>query len=255
MKNFIFSLVTMLVMLFTCVSLSSCGNSNKSKTAEPDASTESSEDIGDVLSQVDLFDGYVIFQSSIVPFGETESKVRSGLKKDGKILIEPRFANISYDANLNGFKCYTDTKLYTVADMNGKVLREGGYERVERENDGAVYRFFNKDKMAVYVAKAQNSWGMYEKIVVTDHFVFLKENNLWGVKSLDGNYEFDRAYNRVYIVNYKSAKDFAVVTCIEGEWKLCDQDNAYYDTSEAEIKKLVKFPVGEPVGELDYAKF
>ena len=253
MKNFIYSLVTMLVMLFTCVSLSSCGNDNKPKTAAVD---ESSEDVGDILSQTELFDGYVVFQSSVVPLGETASQVRAGLKKDGKVIIEPRFANIEYDAALDGFKCYADAQLYTVANMDGKVLREGAYERVDREEDGAIYRFFNKDKMAVYSTKAQTSWGMYEKIVVTKHFVFVKEGNLWGVKSIDGVYEFDKIYNKVYVVNYKSEKKFDVVTCENGKWELCDQDKAYYsDASEAEIKRLIKAPVAEPVGELDYAKF
>ncbi len=243
MKNFIFSMLVAMLSLFTSSFVLTSCNSNKSGN-----STETGTD--DSFTESPLFDDYVVISGEVTIDGYAKPEIKSGLKKGGKVIIQPRFEGIVYDPDIDGFKCETGAEQYTVADMEGNILREGSYSSVTLDEDGAYYRFRNDEGIAVYSTKAKTSWGMYDDVVTTDNFVFSKKNKKWGMTSLDGKTYFERDYDKIYVVNYKSERDFDVVTLKDGKWELCDQDKAYYDASDDEIKKLINYPL-DPVGVLD----
>ena len=243
MKNFIFSMLVAMVSLFTLsFSLTSCSSNKSGNSSEAGAD--------DSFTETPLFDDYVLISGEVTPDGATKPVVKTGLKKGDKIIIKPKYDGIVFDFAMNVFKCETDPKKYTVADMDGKILREGLYDNVTMDEDSAFYRFRNDEGIAVYSTKAKTSWGMYDDVVTTDNFLFSKKSKKWGMTSLDGKTYFDRVYDKIYVVNYKSERDFDVVTLKDGKWELCDQDQSYYDASETEIKNLIHTPL-DPVGVLD----
>ena len=241
MKKFLFSLAAMFIMMFT-MCLTSC-NSNKSKdTADEE----------EILSQMEVGNGFISYAVNYTPEGKKEPEVRYGLKdRNGKVLIEPReYLSINYDYDLGCFVCKTNSKQYTVADSTGYIMRYGSYDRVTKDKDGAYYRFYNADGIAVYCTKTKKTWGMYDEVITTDNFIFEKSGSKWGFTSIDGKYYFEKIYDKIYVVNYKSEKEFDVVIYKDGKWELCDQSEAYYDASQTDIKTLIKHPTG-PAGVLD----
>lgn len=220
--------------------LSSCGNKSNN-TANAD-------------------DEYVTVSTPVAGYTIIADKADSkslGLKKGTDVLIDPSsdfvsYTKIEYDAALQGFKLYKDATKYVLADMTGHIIRDGAFDKITRDEDGSWYRLYSGELIGVYSPKAKHSWGMYEECKTEKGFVFAKQSGKWGCLNLDESLYMEKQYDKIYVVNYKSEKEFNVFALKDGNWAMFDAKGAEYDTSSAEIKGFLgKRKLSEPVGILD----
>lgn len=206
-------------------------------------------------------DEYVTVSTPVAGYTIIADKADSkslGLKKGEEVLIDPSsdftsYTKIEYDAALKGFKLYNDGAKYVLADMDGHIIRDGAFDKITRDEDGAWYRLYSGELVGVYSVKAKHSWGMYKECKTDKEFIFAKpEGGKWGCMTTDESLYMEKQYDKIYIVNYKNPKDFNVFALKGSTWSMFDAKGAEYDTSSAEIKGFLgKRKLSEPVGILD----
>lgn len=236
MKKFLFAMIAILAMILT-----SCSN-NKSKETQV-ATAENKALV------TPLFDGYALVNQADPQTGIH----KFGIQLNDKIIIEPTYQNVVYDAELDGFKCYSDSKNFVLADMTGHVCAYGKYETAEKKD--SLFYFHGAEGYAVYNSNAKKSLGVYEKIDVQGQFVFYKKGGKWGVQTFDGKFSRPNVYSHIYIVNFKSMNDFAVASCQEDSWELTDQSGAYYNVTPPQVKQLLSGHLSDHYGLLKKVKF
>ncbi len=239
MKKFFAYLVLAIALILAAVSLVSCNN----KPQAEEKKVEKQHLIGDFFA----------FKGEVVSLDNAAPKMQYGILKGDSVILAPQYDKIVWDKGFDGFRCYTGTKNFTIADTQGKVLRFGAYAKVTRENDGEFYYFYDEDgKIAVYSKQAGRSWGMYDEVVIDKTFLFCREGKDWGVISFNQKLYLNKDYNNIYVVNFKNENDYSVITCKNGEWEMFDQDQKYYDASSAELKRMCNKPAkGKAVGVLN----
>ena len=236
MKKIVSFMVVAIVALCAMV-LTSC-NSNKSN------SVSNGNGGGNEYSESPLIGDFVLL-SSVNADGTTVT----GLKKGDKVVIEPQFREITYDAVNGTFECLVSDdgahRKFTLADADGHIMRPGEYEKFTKDEYG-YYHLFNDEGEAIYSPSAKKSLGMYEKISIggpKHEFLFCKKDGKWGVSTFGDIFYLEKMYDRVYIVNYKNDKSFVVITQKGDEWEMyeqTDKEKLYYDVTAAEIRKLTK---------------
>lgn len=224
-----FSLVVLVIAM--CTMFVACGQK------------KSTEVKNDIVSSAQIGNGFTLIAKNVNYLGEKVDYPIYGVQKDGKDIIEANYKKIEFDKELQIFKCYSldrDNDI-TLITQEGKKLREGNFTEVTLDEDKAYYRFKEADgKIGVYSNKGKTSWGMYDDVVTTDYFIFKKVGEKWGLVTITGEPYWDTDYDKIYVINYKSEKEYDVVMLSGGTWELCNQSKEYYDASQTEIKNLVK---------------
>lgn len=186
----------------------------------------------------------------LVGHPDENNVMQYGLNLKDDIVLYAIFDTIYWDKDLNGFVAKSSTET-SLVNTEGEDLCPGGeaYDSITLMGD--YYRFVGKDNIAYYDTTNGRAWGPFDSIVIADNFFFLKEGENWGLYLKDGTIILDRKYSNIYVVNYKSEKDFNVVCHSQNEWFMLNAEGAYYNIPSAMLEKKVKaLKISESVGKL-----
>ena len=161
------------------------------------------------------------------------------------------FTKVEYDKELGLVKAYKKNLVFFFKDDHSFGSDEG-YSKILPGKDG--YTLVGADEqVSLYMPKTGYIFGPYREISVYADKLFVKSHIGWGLLDKEYRYLEDRVYDKLYIINQKSAKEYDVLKQKDGEWMMTTSDGASYDDESVReaVKVLKKKKVEGPIGVLD----
>ncbi len=165
--------------------------------------------------------------------------------EDIAYLSDLNFEKIFYDSQSSLVLGYINKSQFAAFRPNGKPLltaTQAEFNSIETIN-GVVYLRTNRWRY-IYVPAGGYFYGPYMDIKVVGTHIFAKnKQGYWGIKGLDNTNITDFAYQRLYIVDYKSDKEFDLLGYTkENKWRFFAADGTKYHVSSlnAAVKLLTK---------------
>ncbi len=151
-------------------------------------------------------------------------------------LSDQVYTKVTYDSQAKLILAYSGST-FTCFNLEGQSRGAGGYEKIKTLSDGKVY-LTGANKTTLYLPEKGSVFGPYDELNVIGNKIFAKGPKGWGLLDTDYNYLQDMVFEKLYIINQKSEKDYDVLRCRAGKWEMVSSDESVYD--EPSVKAAVK---------------
>ena len=165
---------------------------------------------------------------------------------------EEIYAKISFDKENNFIKAEKAGGGFDLYKVDANRLGSDTYDSMEAATGKAV--FIKKgERTALYLPEKGFFFGPYASVKLEGNLIFACGTTKWGLLNTNYDYLQDMVFDKLYVINQKSEKEYDVLRCRDGKWSMVTASGAEYE--DGDVKAAVKWlektakPKG-PVGTL-----
>lgn len=164
-------------------------------------------------------------------------------------LTENTYSRVEYNEQAKLVLAYNGRTFVIISPEGRKLGSQAGYAKLTVS--GKFVYLFNNSLISVYLPEKGFVFGPYADIKIVEDKIFAHGPKGWGLLDTEYHYLQDMVFEKLYIVNQKSATEYDVLRCRDGKWSMATSEDAVYDeeSTKSALKLFNKqFKPNDPVG-------
>ncbi len=148
------------------------------------------------------------------------------------------YTKVVYNEQAGLILAYCD-KTFICFTPDGKRRGFDDYKKIDLKDGYAELKGYNG--ISLYFKDKDQIYANFQDYSIVGDKIFAKGANGWGLYDMEHNYLQDMIYDKLYIINQKSAEEYDIIRFYDGCWELVGSDDSVYDDDSAnEVAGLVE---------------